>query len=139
MPKQIVLERVYPYPIEQVWKAISTAEALSQWLMPTDFVLEIGRAFTFQTKPQPGFDGKVHGRVLHFEPLKTLTYTWQGGPMKKPTTVKFELTAIPEGTRLTFTHSGFEGFINAYIVRFILKKGWKDLLTNKIKHFLAHE
>lgn len=139
MAKLIKLERVYPYPLEKVWKAISTAEALSQWLMPTDFILEIGREFTFQTKPQPGFDGKVRGKVIHFEPNNFLIFTWQGGPMKKPTTVRFDLSPTPEGTLLTFTHSGFEGFINQYIVRFILEKGWKDLLTNQISRFLSHE
>lgn len=137
MGKEIRLERFYPHPIQAVWNAIASAEALSQWLMPTDFVLEPGRAFSFQTKPQPGFDGKVHCRIVEFEVPRRLVYTWQGGPMKRPTQVEFVLKEEGEGTRLFFSHSGFEGLINAYLVRFILGRGWRDLLFHKISRFLG--
>lgn len=136
MAKDIHIERFYPYPIEKVWNAIATPEALSAWLMPTDFRLEVGYEFTFRTKPQPGFDGIVKCRVIDFEVPTRLSYTWQGGPLKKPTTVSFELKPLNEGTMLYFRHSGFEGFINQYIVRFILGSGWQDLLFKKIKLYL---
>lgn len=136
MAKEINIERFYPYPIEKVWYAIATSEALSEWLMPNDFKLEIGHEFTFKTKPQPGFDGIVKCKVIEFEVPKRLSYTWQGGPLKKPTTVSFELKSKANGTVLCFKHSGFEGFINQYIVRFILGSGWKNLLFEKIKLYL---
>jgi len=136
MAREINIERFYPYPIEKVWKAIATSEALSEWLMPNDFKLEIGYEFSFQTKPQPGFDGIVKCKVIDFEEPKRLTYTWQGGPLKKPTNVSFVLKSTQGGTTLLFKHSGFEGFINQYIVRFILGNGWKSLLFKKIKLYL---
>jgi uncharacterized protein YndB with AHSA1/START domain len=136
MGKQINIERFYPHSIEQVWNAISTKEALSEWLMPTDFELEKGFEFSFRTKPQPGFNGIVKCRVIDVEVPRVLSYSWQGGPLKKPTIVRFELKPENGGTMLYFTHSGFEGLINEYIVRFILGRGWKDLLFRKIKSYL---
>ncbi|MFP4288946.1 MAG: SRPBCC family protein [Bacteroidales bacterium] len=136
MAKEIKIERVYSYPVEKVWKAVSTSEALAEWLMPNDFKLEKGYEFTFKTKPQPGFDGIVNCKVIDFEVPKKLQFTWQGGPIKTPTLVSFELEPIPEGTRLHFKHSGFVGFINQYIIRFILGSGWKGLLRDKIQKYL---
>jgi uncharacterized protein YndB with AHSA1/START domain len=50
---------VYPHPIDQVWAALTSSAALAAWLMPNDFQPEVGRTFTFTTKPAPGFDGIV--------------------------------------------------------------------------------
>lgn len=136
MAKEIKIERFYPHSITKVWNAIATSEALNEWLMPNNFKLEKGYAFTFQTKPQPGFDGKVKCQVVDFEVPKRLQFTWQGGPMKKPTLVTFELEETEGGTILKFCHSGFEGFINQYIIRLILGSGWKNLLSKKIKQYL---
>ena len=136
MAKEIHIERFYPYPIEQVWNAIATPEALNEWLMPNDFKLVIGHEFTFNTKPQPGFDGIVKCKVIDFNVPTKLSYTWQGGPLKQPTIVSFELKENENGTVLIFKHSGFEGFVNQYIVRFILGSGWKNLLSKKIKSYL---
>lgn len=136
MAKEIKIERFYPYSIDKVWKAISTSEALTEWLMPNDFKLEKNYEFTFQTKPQPGFDGIVKCKVIDFETPSKLQFTWQGGPLKKPTLITFELQATNEGTNLYFSHSGFEGFINQYIVRFILGSGWKGLMKTGIKKYL---
>lgn len=136
MGKEIKIERFYPYPIEVVWNAIASSEALSEWLMPTDFKLEKGFEFTFRTKPQPGFDGIVKCKVIDFAVPERLSYSWQGGPLKKPTLVSFELRSTKDGTMLYFRQSGFEGLINQYIVRFILGSGWKDLLFRKIILYL---
>lgn len=136
MRKEITIERFYPHPIEKVWDAITTSEALAEWLMPNDFKLKKNHEFTFRTKPQPGFDGIVKCKVIDFEIPSKLQFTWQGGPLKKPTLVSFGLVATNEGTNLHFSHSGFEGFINQYIVHFILRSGWKGLLITNIKKYL---
>ena len=139
MSKEILIKRLYDYPIEKVWEAISTSEALAQWLMPNNFKLEIGYEFTFQTKPQLGFDGKIKCKVLDFQIPNKLQFSWQGGPMKKPTVVTFELETEKEKTLLTFTQSGFEGLISKNLVRFILANGWRKLLNKNITKYLANE
>ncbi len=136
MTKQIQLEREYPFSPQKVWQAIATQEALSQWLMPNDFKLELGHTFTFKAPKQLGFDGSVTCKVIDFEVNKRLVYTWQGGPLKKSTTVLWELSPLDNGTKLRLTHSGFEGFIGGYIVRFILGNGWKKLLAKKLFNVL---
>lgn len=139
MGKEILITQFYNHPIENVWEAISTSEALAEWLMPNDFKLEKGYEFTFQTKPQLGFDGKVKCKVLDFFIPTRLQFSWQGGPMKKPTVVTFDLATENEGTLLTFRQSGFEGFISKNIIRFILANGWKSLVNKKIAKYLADE
>ncbi len=46
MKADIVVDKVYPHPVQRVWAALTSAEALAAWLMPTDFAPEVGRAFT---------------------------------------------------------------------------------------------
>jgi hypothetical protein len=50
-------DTVYPHPIERVWAALTSAEALAAWFVPNDFVAEVGHEFSFTTRPRPGFDG----------------------------------------------------------------------------------
>ncbi len=135
--QSIYREIIYPYPIKQVWEAISSQEALSSWFMSTDFEPIVGKHFSFKTKPAPGFDGVVKGVVLVVEPPHKLVYSWQGGPLKK-TIVKFQLEEVQKGTKLTFEHSGFAGFSELF-PRFILGSGWKRLLTNNLYDWLESQ
>jgi uncharacterized protein YndB with AHSA1/START domain len=135
MAKDIVIERIYNFPIDKVWAAISTTEGLSEWLMPNNMVLQKGHQFQFTAPKQIGFDGIIHCEIIDFEIPNLLIYTWQGGPLKEPTTVKWELEKIGDGTKLIFTHSGFKGF-SGYFVRFILGNGWQGLIKQKIVNYL---
>ena len=133
---EIVLQKVYPKDIEQVWQALTTAESLAQWLMPNDFKLEMNHRFQFRTKPQkPFFDGIVDCEVVAIDPPNVLAYTWKGGAMKKPTLVCWQLKKVENGTELTLTHSGFEG-LSGYLLRFILGSGWKGLLQKVLFNYL---
>jgi Zn-dependent protease with chaperone function len=60
MKADITVDKTYDHPIERVWAALTSAEALSAWLMPNDFQPTVGHEFTFRTDPAPGFDGTVH-------------------------------------------------------------------------------
>ena len=132
--RSIRREVIYPYPIDAVWQAISSREALSSWLMETDFEPVVGKRFTFKTKPSPGFNGITRGEILVVEPPNKLIYSWQSNRLKE-TTVSFVLEEVKEGTKLTFEHSGFAG-LGELIPRFILGSGWKDLLDKQIRHWL---
>jgi uncharacterized protein YndB with AHSA1/START domain len=136
LSKEINIERVFPNSIEQVWEALTTSEALAVWLMPNNFELKKGHKFQFNAPKQLGFDGIIHCEVIDFQIPSKLQYTWQGGPLKKPTMITFELSSLEEGTKMKFTQSGFEGFIGGYIVRFILGHGWKNDIFEKLKSYL---
>ena len=70
--RAIRLSRTYNYPRDMVWAAIADSDALADWLMPNDFQPVLGHAFTFRTKPAPGFDGIVHAKVLDIVPPERL-------------------------------------------------------------------
>jgi len=138
MRRNIVIERVYPYPPEQVWEALADGQVLSEWLMETDFQPYVGHHFQFRTKPSWGFDGIVHCEVIAVDKPRRLAYTWQGGPMKKPTTVTWTLQPIPEGTRLRLEHTGFEG-LAGISVSFLLGSGWGRLLREVLPRYIEKQ
>lgn len=131
MKRDIVLERDYPYPIKDVWNAITDADAMGEWLMPNDFQPYVGHHFTFRTAPQMGFDGIVHCEVIEVNPPTQLAYTWQGGPMKSPTIVRWRLQEVTTGTHLTLEQSGFEGFAGIAI-SYLLGMGWRNMLNKSL-------
>lgn len=140
MAKSIKLTVTYPHPIEQVWEALVSKQAMSEWLMPCDIEPRIGHKFQFKTKPQPGFDGIVNCEVLELKEHELLSFSWSGGTLKN-TKVTFRLKADGPNTILDFEHSGFEGLLNKMIIRRLLASGWKGKILVKLlpKYLANHE
>jgi uncharacterized protein YndB with AHSA1/START domain len=111
----------YRHPPERVWRALTDSRALAAWLMPNDFVPEVGHEFQFRTDPAPGFDGIVNCKVLELDPPSAMRWSWRGGPID--TVVSFRLEPIADGTRLHFEQAGFDG-LKAVLVSFILGSGF---------------
>jgi len=92
---------------DKVWRALTDPTLLMEWLLPTvNFKLEPGAAFTFRTKPQPGWDGVVNCRFLEIEAQRKLRYSWVVGDLD--TIVTFTLTPKESGTLLSLVHTGFK-------------------------------
>ena len=92
---------------QKVWRALTDPELLAEWLLPAiDLKLEPGAAFTFETQPHPGWDGKVSCRMLEIEPHNKLSYAWTVPFLD--TVVTFTLTPTATGTRLHLVQSGFK-------------------------------
>ena len=139
MKNKITTEITYAHSVEKVWQALTNAEAMSQWLMPCNIKPEVGHQFEFRTKPSPGFDGIVKCEVLEIKEKELLVFSWSGGSLEN-TRVSFQLTALGDQTKLSFEHSGFQGFFNKLIVRKILANGWKkQILIKKLPKYLQHE
>ncbi len=120
----------YPHPRERVWRALTTREALAQWLMPNDFVPQVGHRFEFRTDPAPGFDGIVRCEVLELDPPRRMVWSWRGGSID--TRVTFELEARGEGaTRLRFSQTGFVG-VGPVLTSFILQAGFAKMYRQKL-------
>ncbi len=134
MSRSITKTVEYPHPIEAVWAALVDREALSQWLMPTDFEAEVGHRFEFRTDPGPGFDGVVHCEVLEMVEPRWMRWSWKGGPVD--TIVTFELAPLGEGTRLTFRQDGFEG-LSGLAVSWILRSGFTHMYERALPALLA--
>lgn len=123
-------EITYPHPPARVWRALVDPRELGVWLMPNDFVAEVGRRFTFDARPTLGW---IAGEVLEVDPPRLLRCRWSGA--FGDTVVAFELTPTAEGTRLRLEHrdwddehvgerDGFDG-------------GWHDKLTKDLPGLLT--
>lgn len=140
MKQQIEIKRVYYYPIETVWSALTDKQALSDWLMETtDFELTIGHSFQLKTKPQGSFDGIINCKILSFEVPNSISYSWQSNGMRNPTQVTWVLKSISKNeTILNLSHNGFEG-VSGWLTQQMLNFGWKSLLSKKLLKHLQDE
>jgi len=108
MKLDLNLERTFPHPVERVWDAISSADAIAEWLFTCDFKPKIGHKFTFRTTPPEGssWRGWTDIEVLEFTPPTRIVWAWESVDIPEPTRVIFELEPTPEGARLKLSHVG---------------------------------
>ncbi len=94
--------------MERVWQAISTADAIAEWLFTCDFRPEVGHKFTFRTTPPDGstWRGWTDIEVLEFSPPTRMVWAWESADIDTPTRVIFELEPIDGGTRFSLSHVG---------------------------------
>jgi uncharacterized protein YndB with AHSA1/START domain len=104
--------------------------------MPNDFVAEVGRRFTFRTRPMGGWDGVVHCEVLALEPSRKLIYSWKGGSAANAkygsvldTVVTWTLTPVAAGTHLRMVHAGFRSPENDFAFD-AMRPGWSRILQS---------
>ncbi len=159
MARTIRIVRNFPVPPARVWTALTDSAELGKWLMPNDFVPELGHAFRFQMPPQRGWDGQTFCQVTELQPQTALAYTWQGRATgEKPlrcagmdsaqladalkdvhfelnSTIRYALTPTPTGTRLLLEHSGFTG--KMLFVSLILELGWRTRVLARLAKLLA--
>jgi uncharacterized protein YndB with AHSA1/START domain len=139
----IDLTAAYPHPIDKVWAALTSAEALEAWLMPNDFRPVVGHRFTFRTRPAPGFDGIVRCEVLELDPPRRMAWSWSGGKIDTVVTFTLEQAGeqqageqqAGEQTRLRMHQVGFDG-LGAQIIRRILASGWPGILRERLAAYL---
>jgi uncharacterized protein YndB with AHSA1/START domain len=129
-------EIVYAHPIERVWTAITSSQALAAWLMENDFSPRVGHRFRFRAKPQPGWRGYVDCEVLELDPPRRMRLSWVGDESMPVTYVTFALTAVDGGTRLVFDHTGFVG-MKGFFVKSMMNNGWgKKMLRGSLPRVL---
>lgn len=112
--RSIVVERLMPHPPEKIWRALTEAHLIEQWLMQNDFEPRLGAEFSFRAKPMGDWDGTVGCTVTAFDPPRRLAYSWKGGSVSNPnygsaleSVVEWVLSPEPTGTRVRMEHSGF--------------------------------
>jgi uncharacterized protein YndB with AHSA1/START domain len=135
--QDIVVEEVLPHAPETIWKALTTGELISRWLMPaTGFEPVKGKHFTFQTTPAGAWDGFIRCQVLEVTPNERFVYSWKSGHEGNvgygswlDTVVTWTLSRAGNGTRLRLVHSGFvlpkndNAFKN-------MSEGWKKVVRD---------
>jgi uncharacterized protein YndB with AHSA1/START domain len=130
----IELDQFYPHPPALVWRALTTPELLARWLMqPDGFEPRVGARFTLQAKPieAVGFSGTVACEVLELVEPELISFGWEDAEAPVPTgwVVSFALRPEGHGTRVLFTHSGFDpDSAAAQLSRTIMGGGWRRVL-----------
>jgi len=110
-PDMVRLERVLPGPIERIWEYLVDEEKRSQWFAGGPIEPRVGGIvqlvfdhdkITDEEYPErfrKHKGARETGKVLRYEPPKTLSYTFAGN-----SEVTFELTAKGSDVLLVLTH-----------------------------------
>lgn len=99
--RSVVIERTMPFPASRIWRALTQPELMAEWLLKSDFVPEVGRAFRFTQDW-----GSIDCRVTEVEPETSLAYTWAAFGLES--TVTWTLTPVGSGTLLRMEQVGFK-------------------------------
>ncbi len=120
MKLDVTYEELLPHPIEAVWRELTEADAISDWLMATaDFKPEVGARFRLKTE-RLSTTGWVEAEVLEVSPPHRMVWSWSARDGNDPSIVSFELERDAGGTRLRLRHAGeFDP-----VVADILRNGW---------------
>ena len=109
--RSVIIERTMPHPPEKIWRALTTAETVGQWLMSNDFEPVVGHRFNFRAEPQGGWNGVTDCVVLEVERPTRLVYSWNASGEQAvdgvKTIVTWTLTPGPDGTHVRMEQSGF--------------------------------
>ena len=106
----------------------------------TDFQPEVGfeTEFTVRVEDQ---DYPHQWKVTEVVPEKKIAYGWRYGGYAGNSSVTWELTETPEGTKLKLTHTGSETFAqdNPIFSRESGQAGWDYFLHESLKAFLDRQ
>lgn len=126
MKRDIRLNRFYPHPPELVWRAITSASLIKEWMqMDNDFKPEVGHQFELRDI-SGNWDGTLYCQVVLVDPPSQLAYQFKGGVMKHDTLVTITLIPEQNGTRLKLDHTGFTGLADIAIST-IIGLGWRRM------------
>ena len=133
MNSDIRLSREYPHPRAKVWRALTEPDLMAQWGMrPDGFVPVVGTRFRFIGRANPGWRGFVESEVKEVQPGRLLAYSWIGNEGDKPLLMRHTLEDVPNGTRLTVEHLGFEG-IGGFVFSHLLMRPGLRSTTRKLR------
>lgn len=135
---------ILKHPIEDVWCALTSAEALAEWLMPNTFTEATpGTRFRFQYDPDPiCASGIVECEVIAAEKPYSMVWRWQngpqhiGGPTPPVMQMEWTLEAIEGGTRLTLIQTGLRG--QPWFIPFAMSFGWSAYLRKLLPKVLVN-
>src|SRR5271168_5010884 len=123
--RSLVIEKELPHPLEKVWRALTQAPLIKEWLMDNDFQPVVGHKFNFRSTPMPNWNGVIDCEVLVVEPNKKLSYSWIS--MGLGSVVVWTLIATSGGTLVRMEQSGFRTDQDAYYKG--ANYGWQKFIT----------
>jgi uncharacterized protein YndB with AHSA1/START domain len=99
-----------PHAPEKIWRALTQAPLIAEWLMKNDFKPVVGHRFQFCATPVPGWKGVTNCEVLEIDEPRRLVYSWGDGTESDSglrTVVAWTLAPTPDGTLVRMEQSGF--------------------------------
>ncbi|MGP9537125.1 SRPBCC family protein [Brachybacterium sp. AOP43-C2-M15] len=111
----VIVQRLFPHPLDRVWRAVTEAEHLATWFPGApEFDLRVGGRVHFHEFAD---DPAEFGEVLDIDPPHLLRFTWDTD------VVTLELTAQGDGTLLVLTNALEDGPAAASVAT-----GWEACL-----------
>ena len=141
-PITIHKQRFYPHSPEDVWAAITDAQALAEWLEPNDHQPIVGHKFQLRCDPGVCGSGETHCEVIEADPPHRLVWSWQhdqgnpDAPPRPPMTIAWSLVPKDEGTLLVLEHTGAENI--SWLHRNMMRLGWGFMMKKLIPRVLSH-
>lgn len=138
----IVAEQTFNAPIAVVWKAITDKDQMCQWFFEpiSDFEPEVGFETQFNVRCED--QDYLHlWKVTDVVPEARIAYDWRYGGYPGMSSVVWELSEAPNGTKLKLTHAGHETFPqdNPIFSRESGQAGWNYFLHESLKVFLERQ
>jgi uncharacterized protein YndB with AHSA1/START domain len=120
MKLDVEYDELLPHPVQAVWSELTSAAAISDWLMATtDFKPYVGCRFRLKTENLSA-TGWVEAEVLELDAPRRMVWSWSANDGNPPSTVSFELVEVEGGTRLRLRHVGeLDGEVAE-----MLRSGW---------------
>jgi uncharacterized protein YndB with AHSA1/START domain len=123
-------EKVYTIdiaaPVDRVWQEITRTNTRCRPMYGTMLLVKLEPGAPLRYRSMDGKFTFVAGEVVEVKAPTRLVHTFVFPNLPDPPTlVTWELTAIPSGTRLTVTHSRFDGETKTYKS---IDGGWPKIL-----------
>lgn len=138
----IIVEQTFQSPIATVWQAITDQDLMRQWFFETitDFQPEVGYEARFNVRVEDR-DFLHIWNITEVIPKRRIAYGWRYEGYPGDSTVVWELSETPEGTKLLFTHTGIETFPqdDTIFSRESGKMGWDYFIRNSLTAFLERQ
>jgi uncharacterized protein YndB with AHSA1/START domain len=131
-----------PHPPEDVWTALTTPEAIAEWLMPNDFKPIVGHKFRLQVDGFWRFSGINECEVLEVDPPRRLVFNWVVVPTDpeakrhEPMVLTWTLEPVEDGTKLVLEQTGLENI--HWFYRFSMTMGWGRYMKSLMPKVLAN-
>ena len=130
-------------PVSRVWHALTDYRAFGRWFrVDLDGPFQVG-AISRGTMTYPGYEHMPWEAVIKaMDPERLFSFSWldvdprSGVSSQATTLVEFRLEAIPTGTRLTITESGFDALPDPRRLEALREntQGWDAQARNLAAH-----
>lgn len=135
----VIVSQTFDAPLEKVWNALCQENELKKWYFPVEnYDFKTGSEFSFyESADSKNFLHQC--RFLNIIPDKLIEHTWTHPEQSKGnSTVKWELAAEGDKTKVTLTHTGIESFADAgdAFSKANYEMGWNAIVKGNLRNHL---